>query len=349
MDRHQFFSEKEAGRYYKSIVDSFQDGGSLEDKANRLRSIFDFVLRDAVNKKYNGYAPNEKSMGFQVLVDELYSGDDSGMKKRREKLHAVRNLFNNIQHHYQKGMTIEMSQVHLSNSDYNYCLQVITDLVEDLSGVPVPPQLLQARKELGRKKMRHQLEIILLLELFDKLDNLDKGNFILQEINKMIKDKDEVGLDMLKIHLVTYCPNMNYISPIEHYTDLKHNEFLSSFINPVNDALSKGLDMLSLAVDNYLDPNGGKCDKPWFVWLCNSLKYDIDIVHIDKIQQYIDADVIGFYPIAIDSQETVVTFDKIIPRCGPKKMDYKLSGNFFKSVLDTVQTMHSGHKIIKAK
>lgn len=349
MDRHQFFSEKEASMYYKSIVESFQEGGTLEDKANRLRSIFDFVLRDAVNKKFHGDASNLKSMGFQVLVDELYSDDDVGMTECREKLHAVRKLFNYLQHHYKQRMTIQMSRVHLSNSDYNYCLQVITDLIEDLSGMPIPPQLLQARKELEHKKMKYQLEIVLLLELFDKLDNLDKGNYILQEIDKMIKDKDRIGLDMLKIHLVTYCPNMNYISPIEHYTDLKQNEFLSSFINPVNYALSKGLDMLSLTVDSYLDPNSGKCDKPWLVWLCNSLKYDIDKAHIAKIQQYIDSDVIGFYPIAIDSQETVVTFEKIMPRCGPKIIDYKLSGNFFKSILDTVQTMHSGHKIIKAK
>ena len=349
MDKHQLFSRDEANRYYKSILESFQEGGTLRDKANRLRSIFDFVLRDAINKKFHGIAPNDKTLGFQVMIDELYVGNSVDIKEQREKLHTVRGLFNSVQHTYQKGRTIERSQVPLTNRDYNYCLQVITDLVDDLSGTPVPPQLQQARKELGHKRMNHQLEIVLLFELFDKLDNLNKGSYILREIDKMVKDKDKIGLDMLKIHLVTYCSYMNYISPIEHYSDLKHNEFLSSFVNPVNEALSKGLDMLSLAVDSYLDPNGGKCDKPWFIWLCNSLKYDIDIDHIAKIQQYIDADVVGFYPISIDSQETMVAFDKIIPKCGPKTMDYKLSGNFFKSILDTIQTMHSGHKRIKAK
>lgn len=349
MSKQWIFSEKEASRYYRSIVGSFQEDGTLEDKANRLRSIFDFVLRDAINKKYHGDVPNLKTIGFQVMVDELYSGDDVKTKEFCEKLHSVRSLFNKIQHHYQKGMTIQMSQVHLSNSDYNYCLQVITDLVENLSGIPVPPELQQARKELGHKRMKHQLEIILLVELFDKLDNLDRGVYIMREIDKMIKDKDDIGLDMLKIHLVTYCPNMNYISPIEHYADFKRNEFLSCFINPVNDALSKGLDLLNLAVDSYLEPTGGKSDKPWFVWLCDSLKYDIDIAHIAKIQQYIDADVIGFYPISIDSQETMEKFEKIIPGCGPKVVDCKLSGNFFKSILDTVQTMNSGHKKIKLK
>lgn len=349
MDKHQFFSKDEANRYYKSILESFQEGGTLRDKANRLRSIFDFVLRDAINKKFHGIAPNEKTLGFQVMVDELYDGDSVDIKEQREKLHTVRGLFNSIQHIYQKGRTIERSQVFLTKRDYSFCLQAVTDLVENLSGTPVPPQLLQARKELGYKKMKHPLDIILLFELFDKLENVIKGNYILHEIENMIKDKDEAGLDMLKIHLVTYCPNLNYISPIEHYCDIKRNEFLSKYINPIDNALSKGLDLLSQAVNNYLDSSGEKYDKPWFIWLCNNMKYDIERTHITKIQQYIDADVIGFYPIAIDSQETVVAFEKLIPNCGPKKIDYKLSGNFFKSILDTIQIMHSGHKIIKAK
>lgn len=349
MDKHHYFSKDEANRYYKSILESYQEGGTLRDKANRLRSIFDFILRDAINKKFRGIAPNEKTLGFQVMVDELYDGDSVDIKEQREKLHSVRGLFNSIQHTYQKGRSIERSQVFLTNRDYSFCLQEITDLVESLSGTSVPPQLLQARKELGYKKMKHPLEIILLFELFDKLENVNKGNYIFHEIEKMVKEKDEAGLDMLKIHLVTYCPNLNYISPIEHYSDMKHNEFLSKYINPVNSALSKGLDMLSQAVDNYLDPRSEKCDKPWFLWLCNSMKYDVESAHVTKIQQYIDADVIGFYPIAIDSQETVMAFEKLIPKCGPKIIDFKLSGNFFKSILDTIQIMHSGHKIIKAK
>lgn len=346
MKGFSLLTEQEAQKFYRSILESYQEDGSLEDKANRLRSIFDFILRSAIDKKYHGNPPNDKTRGFQVMVDDLFYTED--FVAFRNTLHEIRELFNGIQHQYRKGRDIARNHIFFSSHDYRFCLQGITELVQNVSNSSIPPQLIQACKKLSYKKMKYRLEIIILLELFDKLEHAEKGIRLLNNIENMIKEKEEIGLDLLSFHIITYSPTINVISPIEHSSDIKKNEFQSMFVNPVNDGISKGLDIVGRSIDYWMDSAENKTDKPWFIWLCNSLKYDINPTVLNKLQQLIDADVIGFYPIALDSQETLGIFEEILPNCGPKNLDSNLSENFFKSILNTVQRMHTSH-ILKVK
>jgi uncharacterized protein YegL len=280
------------------------------------------------------------------MIDDLFYAEDFVVF--RNTLHEIRELFNGIQHQYRKGRDIGRYHVFFSSHDYRFCLHGIADLVQNVSNSPIPPQLIQACKRLSYRKMKYRLEIIILLELFDKLKHAEKGIRLLNNIENMMKEKEEIGLDLLTFHIITYSPTINVISPIERSSDFRINEFQSIYVNPVNDGISKGLDIVGQSVDHWMGSDEKRIDKPWFMWLCNSLKTDIDPNILKRLQQLIDADVIGFYPIALDSQETYDKFEKILPNCGPKNLDSNLSENFFKSILSTVQRMHTSH-IIKVK
>lgn len=345
MAENQYFSEADAQQYYNDILKEHEKLGTAIDKANGLRSIFDGILTDAINIKYKGNVPDGKTKGFEAKIDELFAGSSI-----YERLQCTRDIFNRNQHRYFiKGKKV-VKNLGLTDDDYLFCLECVTDLIKDLSGIPVPSGLVQARKVLPIKGAKYQLEIVLMIELFDKLEHARKGTFILQELEKMIKEKDRIGLDSLVIHLITYSPSLSYVSPIEHYNDLGKNEIHSLFMNPLNDALRQGLETLSLAVDNYLSYqfNGVKCEKPWFMWFCNSLKYSIDSAHVEKLREFIEGDIIGFYPVALDSEKTSLEFEKIIP-CKPMVLDTKKMGNLFKSILETLQQGHGGHRKIKIR
>lgn len=346
--KNLYIKDKEAQNLYQSILDGFKEQNNLVDKANSLRSIFDVVLSTIINNKYNGLPPLDIVSGFQGKIGNLF---EAGSEEYIE-LNKIRLKFNRIQHPHsvtcKNSFKRKGTLPYFSLKDYKYCLKGITNLVYAFSSVQIPPELSQARKELKYKRMKYQLEIIMVIELFDSLAHIGRGQFILNKLEEMIKEKDRLGLDMLKIHLVTYSPSINYLSPFSTKSNLEKARPLIIQDNPVNEALRKSLSIIDQAINNWIAQKGKTDDKPWLMWLSQKLDNNIEKNIIEKIASLRDAEVIGFSPFALDSISVIKKFEELIPKCGPKNLDPYLIENFFSSILETIQEMHKP-SLIKLK
>lgn len=334
----RYITEEEAINLYRELVNLHFSDIDIIDKANRLRSQFDIILRMAFEKKYEDQQNDDKknkNNSFADLLDDLFAEADERGEKLKTDLNTVRKIFNKkVQHIYNllKFRKKSSARNTISENEYKFCLRTIAVLISFLSGTPIPSSILDASLLLEYKEMKRSLDIVIILELYDDLNRINKGVSVLKNLKKMNRIKNKLGFNKLNVSVVVYSQPVSVLS----------NNNLDSTSSSLNDALQSGLKFLDSAVTKWIDDREGLVDKPWLMWLCFDLKKEISQEHIKKINEMLDAKIFGFYPIDMNNGKVTEIFKEYWPNCKPILMNPDKSNNFFNtSILLTIQRMQN--------
>lgn len=326
----RYLTELECKIHYEKLIALHFRQATVIDKANSLRSRFDILLKAICQSKNGGSIPREitNESPFKNMVDDIFRDVDLKDNNLKSDLHKIRLLFNNkVQHLKNKGYKGRSEKIEIiSETEYKFCLKTVAEFVAFFGGVPIPPKILDACLELEDKKMIKYLDVVIVLQLFDSIDQIDKGILVYNSLQKMMTEhKDK--FDKLNVQIVLYNPSIITLAPLEQTTQ-----------SPVNEALERGLNLLDKAISRWTKDRTNNIDKPWFIWLCYDLK-SIDTKLVNRLTQITDASLVGFYPINMGGNDLSSSFIGYWPNCSPIPMKPELGDNFFKSVLLTIQRM----------
>ena len=322
-------SKAKAIKQYRLLLEGYQANNCLLDKANHVRSRIDTVLRMAYTTANPEKETSIGKISAETLVNLLLPEDQHS--ELRNRLHQARKLLNEkAMHRYNIETFFGMD---ITEKDYRDCLSAICDFIALVSSQPIPEALLQATKELipGKCKAGARLEMIFLIQLFSSLDDIQDGVFIISKLKKMLLEKTRLGLDCLHIHLVTYSPDIQQLSPID-------NSHVDETIDGENHnitarAFGQALEYLDNAIERQKTEGG---EKPWLVWIASDLEKKPTTEQLQHLQQYLRNKVVGLYPMPAN-QQTKAEFASLWPEIRPIPIQVKLAENFFKSVLRTAQ------------
>lgn len=324
----RFLTQEEAKRHFNNLVDIHFRIGRIIDRANSLRSRFDIILRTIITRKYEGKIPGdimEKNM-FKNMINDLFMDADQRGIALKANLHQARDLFNNkVQHLKDKG-SVNL----ITENEYKFCLRTVSELVSFFSGVAIPAQLLDASYILECKKMKKELDIVIILQLFDTLQRLDKGMIVYDNLRKMMSVKNQYGFNKLNIQVVLYNPQLSTISSTNG----------AASTSPTNEALYRGIDILDQSITKWVDDRTNETDRPWLMWMFHSIDFPIDTEIVEKIDSFTEAQTAGFYPVNMGEEKFSEQLVKYWPECKPLRMNPDRADNFFNtSLLLTIQRM----------
>ena len=325
-------TEREANLIYEEIFALHTDKVNVyKDKANRLRTKFDTILKELVKRKYNCSENdvNRKYSGFEskilALFPEAGENGDERSNQLFSDLNKARGHFNGVQH-------ANLGSSEITASEYKFCLRTVAKLVAWFSSAPIPPKLLDASLVLEKVKIERNMDIVIILELFDSLERINEGIEVFNNLRKMIKSKNKLGFENVNIHVLTYNPQIGIFSSVEKVGGVPASSS--------NEALERGLRLLDGPIDRaFLDDNAAT---PWFMWLSHKPIAKPEQKNIEKLSTLINEGFVSFYPINMGGKETAESFEKYWPECAPIKMDPAKSENFFNiSIMLTIQRMLS--------
>ena len=328
----RYLTKKECEDHYKDLIALHFRQASVIDKANRLRTRFDIILKAICQSKNGGSIPREitEQNAFKNMVNDIFKDVDLQGKILKNDLHKIRLLFNNkVQHLENKGFKGGPEKIEtISEKEYKFCLKTVAEFVAFFGGVPIPPTILDACLELEDKNMIKYLDVVIVLQLFDSIDRIDKGILVYNSLHKMITEHKD-RFDKLNVQIVLYNPSIITLTPLEQTTQ-----------SPVNDALERGLEFLDKAINRWTKDRTNNIEKPWFIWLCYNLE-SLDAKLVNRLTQITDANLVGFYPIDMGDNNLSNSFLGYWPNCRPIPLKPELAQNFFKSVLLTIQRMQN--------
>lgn len=326
----RYLKENEARAIYECLKNLHFRMGNYLDKANSVRSIFDAVLQTICNRKYEGRKPNSIN-GFILIINDVFEGAESRGRKLKNKLNKTRETLNKkVQHLLKQSDTGELAFNRLiSEDEYKDCLYCVAETVCFFSGVVIPPYLLDACYRHKNVTMKKKLEMVIVLQLFDSLENIDKGMLVYDRLRKMMDMKDSYGFRDLDIKVVVYNPSLPEM-PDTGQVDR----------TPASEALREGLDRLSEAINRWMNDATDGTDRPWFLWLCHRMDDKVDPELVKRLDTWMDAGMTSFYPVYMGDEEVQKRFLECWPQSEPIWMNPMLADNFFStSLLLSVQRM----------
>lgn len=320
----RYISQSSAYEHYDRLYDLHTLDIFPKDKANRLRTELDLITAKAIRGKY-GDEITEKLKSLTVyerLSNHLFDDGDELSVKLRADLHQVRHFFNNVQHrgHY------------VTEGKYMNFFRSVVDCVSFFSSVPIPSHLLYACNPVSEFKMTRRLDVVIVLELYNSLNNVEDGVFVLKSLKRLLKKKNDLRLKDLHIHVVVYG------KPIVCYKADDDCQDTS-----VNDGLKCGLGYLHNAISGW-EHNKTGVDKPFFIWLTHTSDPQLSSENVDHIQKLIDERKVNFYPVRLcnSGDHRNRNLNEIWPGIVPILMNIRRSDNFFNdSLLGTIERMQN--------
>ncbi len=326
----KYLKQIEARAIYECLKSIHFRIGDYMDKANSLRTIFDATLQTICNRKHGGQKPNDID-GFVMTIMNIFDNAESNGKDLSKRLNKSRTYFNKkVQHRLKATSNGELVlNEPINEYEYKFCLSCVAELVCFFSGVAIPSYLHDACYRHTDVSMKRKLEMVIVLQLFDTLGNVDKGILVYDSLRRMISRKNSYGFNKLEVKVVVYNPALCMMA-----------ENGSVLPSPVNEAVREGLDRLDEAIGRWMEDREDCTDRPWFLWLCHTLDEEVDKKLVERLGRLIDANMTSFYPVNMGSTDVKEKFLGIWPGCGPISMNPELADNFFNtSLLLSVQRM----------
>ena len=342
MSSRYLMEPDEAHRQYERLIEVIASNNDLQGQAAALRTQFDTLLNLCVEAKLGSLPKDGKMNGFVVKINELF---DTGWAKPgslHKRLIELTSTFNNTSAHtydqykrLQKGKSVWL----FTESTLTTCIATMADFIAYESGVPIPPQVQAAVKQLERvhiDRSCRNLDLIVLLQLYETAEQIAEGAAVVASLKKMVQLRSEIGISSVKLHLIAYAPPLLTLSPI-----VKPSDFAtlpppsSTFDAPLREALQ----LVNESLERW-ETLGG--EKPWLVMLTRSLPATIDPALQQQLQQLIDTKMLRIYPMAMSSDTAAAEalkqrFEQLWPKCGPDTLSPRLSENFVTSLLEAMQ------------
>ena len=326
----RYLNQIEARAIYEYLKSLHFRIGDYMDKANSLRTIFDAILQTICNRKHGGQKPNDIE-GFVMTIKNIFDKAESNGKDLSKRLDKTRYYFNKkVQHRLKNTSKGELVlNEPITEYEYKFCLSCVAELICFFSGVTIPSYLHDACYRHTDVSMKRKLEMVIVLQLFDTLGNVDKGMLVYDSLRRMVSRKNSYGFDKLEVKVITYNPALSRMSDKGKTAPA-----------PVNEALREGLDRLDEAIGRWMDDRDNSTDRPWFLWLCHTLDDRVENEQVERLNRWMDANMTSFYPVNMGGSEVEKQFLECWPACGPISMNPELADNFFNtSLLLSVQRM----------
>ena len=344
----RLLTEQEANYLYMKMLIAFTETNDVEDKLNKLRATFDTTLSFAVMNKVKAKEVPSEYYGFMSKIDLLFPKDsaDRRVQELRSLLHRQREELNTgvahiaqIEQQRLMGMQIKG----LGSDDYRSFLNNTANLIATLSSLPIPEKLQQAIRPWKRVTMTSTLDIVILLQLYSNLNDIDDGFFILQRLREWINEKKKWGLEMARVSLVAYSGNLSVMPEVKSLYDLRKKTLDGTTGADEGSALSQALQLCNRGIDRYTAAASGVM-KPWLLWICHELPENQPQHLVDQLDQWLDMQLLTFHPLPTKS-EAFDRFLQLWPSCKPQQLVPRLAGNLFSSVTETIQR----HQHVAAK
>jgi len=319
-------SEAEARSQYLQLIESIKVH-EMPAKAAMLRAQFDIILHLCIESHLGRELSRNDEFRVVDIINILFPEGEPALKDLRDKLHQLRKMLNTLSAHiypqYKRLQQGKCAQV-FGRYEYEFSLDVISELIAFVSGSPIPPQINEAKMRLERVRIanNNRLDILLMMELFTSIDEVQDGDILIRHYKEMLSKKNELGLTNVHFQLITYC------QPI--CTSI--NRPLSSS-TPFNETLKESLKQLYDALDLRA---AYQCERPWFILLCRGLPREVDSGLIQALKELYSEKKIDFMPMALN-EEVVSQYKSTWPHCGPIRLSPSMSSNFFKELLASIQ------------
>lgn len=332
----RYIDEDTANGHFYALIDLHTLDIYVKDKANRLRSRFEAITKDAVKGKYGGKMPvSYKKATHHELLVELFDGDgDPRVVELVQRLTQVKSSFNVIQH--EKDADIQ-------EIEYVKCLGAVAYYISFMSSAPIPEYLLYATTPVEKFEMHRKLTVVIVLELYEKLTHLDHGMLIYRNMMKLMRTRKAFGLDdKLDVEVVVYS------NPLECLV----SSDAAAYGTNADAAWTKGLALLDDAVSQWKQDKAGT-DKPWFIWICHDQEQHLSEGHIGRMNAILEEGDVSFHPIIVRpaadhdrAEEYMKRFLDLFPCSAPYPMTARGSDNFFNhSLLLNIKRMQKMDKM----
>ncbi len=320
---------EEAASQYRQLIESIKVA-SYQEKAAMLRTQFDTILHLCAERRLGRELGKNDNSSFQGLIDILFpEGRNPALADLRNRLHRLRLKFNRLSAHtfpLYKDQQAGKSVRWYGQRDYEFSLDVLSELIAFVSGSPVPPQVNSAKKQYERIRIytENRLDIILMMELFTAIDEVEDGTVLLQRFNEMVSQANKLGLMNVHFQLITYC------QPVCSTTK-STLELLPSI--PFNLAMDESMNLVYDAIDLN---EAYHCERPWFILFSRSIPDEADTGVIQEIKELYTERTIDFMPIALN-EAVKRQYNSIWPNSRPVRVSPSLSSNFYKELLASIQ------------
>lgn len=322
-------TDEEAASQYRLLIESIK-AASYKEKAAMLRTQFDTILHICAERHLGRELGKNDSNSFKGLIDILFpEGRDPALADLRNRLHCLRLKFNRLSAHtfpLYKDQKAGKRVREYGQHDYEFSLDVLSELIAFVSSSPVPPQVNSAKKQYERVGIcsENRLDIILMMELFTAIDEVEEGAKLLHGFNEMVSRANKQKLNNVHFQLITYC------QPICSTTK-STLELLPSI--PFNLALDESMSL----VYDALDLNEAcQCERPWFILLSRSIPNVADVGMVQEIKELYTERRIDFMPIAL-TEVVKDQYNTIWPHSRPVRVSPSISSNFYKELLASIQ------------
>jgi len=336
----RLLSEQEANYLYTKMLTAFTEGNDVEDKLNKLRSTFDTILSFATMNKLKVAEVPPKYHGFMSKIDLLFPKEstDQRVQDMRRSLNQQRDDLNTGVAHMaqiERGRLQGQSVQGFGVNTYRSFLNNTSNLVTTLSSLPIPERLQQAIRERRKVPMTTTLDIVILLQVYSDLNDIDDGVFILQRCLEWIDERKQLGLDMARVNLITYSGNLTVLPGITSSQDLRKKAIGKTTGANADTALQEALKLCSKGIDRYTAVARGVM-KPWLVWICHQLPDNLAQQPEEQLGKWLDMELLSFHPLPTQAS-TYDRFRQIWPTCRPQQLMPRLAENLFSSITETIQ------------
>lgn len=312
MRRKPLLTSQQAKEQYQALLDEYKSQSAISDKGRTLRTRLDVILQLAASRNQNIFDN----------LNEVFDGHATETEvSLLNRLTNVRLKLNNLVH----------GNRFITEAQYRQYLSVVCEFVCYISSTPMPPQLILATLSLVPRDIPENrgLDVVVLLQLYSSMEQVGDGANILKEFHKMFEQKDFLRLNTVRFHLFTYgCP-LFQLSDISHSTDLRQKGKYTPSIDDV--ALNRALGHIA-----QLPPPASEKDRPWLMWLCQDISPDLPAVMVQRLAEMKEQKQLAFLPIPLN-RGAHGQFLQLWPDCKPTPLSPGLAGNFFLSVLNTIQ------------
>lgn len=354
-------TQDDARQYYRYIGQIVTDVDTLPARGNLLRTIWDIVLRDV----YMVIAPSTHDAHippnfFKVRYEAVKSAYDfpelkatlNEKIKNQNKEVTILEVFNNLQH-CNDGQILKFSP-----SRYRFALRYLLNMISLLSGLAIPPYLLQSCKEIKLpEKLKKPLSVTFIVqtsgdslqdniisakvmkELQDSLSTLYEGGNVRKYLKNVSFNLHVYGIPLALIdNIQIHNSAINSSWTISHSDNLSANEVLKNIINKtkLHVPLVEQQPKVPLYKQRLQRDKKAAEHKPLIFWLAHNVPINLESAILDDIDYLTSNHLIRFYPLGL-SNNAMSGFRKLFPSIKPLRLE--VTANLFSVIFDTISSL----------
>lgn len=354
-------TKEEAIQYYSYIDQIITEVDTLPARGNLLRTIWDIVLRNV----YMVITPPEQNLQipsnfFKVRFEAVKAAysypelretlcEKHGNKKKEI---SILDIFNNLQH-CNDGKVLA-----LSLSRYRFALRYLLNMISVLSGVEVPPYLLQSCKEIQLpKELKKPLSVTFIIQIsgHSLQDNLVSAKVMneLQDALSTLYERSNVRkyLKNVTFNLYVYGTPSAVINDIQIQKTVISNYWSGSQEDniSINRVLKEIIDDSKKHVPQVdiqhkiplykqrLERERNTVEhKPLIFWLSHDAPSNIDSEIKNELEFLTSNHLIRIYPLGL-SNKAMISFRKLLPKITPLRIE--VTANLFSLLFDTISSL----------